>query len=377
MAAAVQISDTSLRDGEQTPGVHFDREQKVAIARMLDRFGVAEIEAGIPAMGTDQQADFRALTQLGLRARLMAWNRANWKDIEASLNAGATALEISFPASDIHIEHKLGRSRRWVIDMMRKIITELASPGIYLSIGAEDASRADARFVQQMLECARDCGADRVRYCDTLGILDPDSTRERLLALCDQGIDIEFHGHNDLGLATANSLAAARTGARVLDTTVLGIGERAGNAALEQVALLLERNQLVDPACPLELPLLPQLATLVSEASGIPIAPQQPLVGQLCFTHESGIHTDGILKNPQNYEAFDPAGIGRSRELVLGTHSGTGLFRHMLQLAGIDETSEQTDEMFQRARHWSAQHRRTLTHRDLRQALRQRSGEFA
>ena len=204
----IVIDDTTLRDGEQTAGVVFSRAEKIHIARTLDEIGISELECGIPAMGSEEQADVRALVDLGLNARLITWNRALISDIQASLEAGVTAVDISVSVSDIHITKKLGKDRHWVKEQLKRALGFAKQHGLYVSVGAEDASRADQQFLVELLQISKNAGADRFRYCDTLGILDPFTTYERISYLRRQvDLPLEIHTHNDLGMATANAIA--------------------------------------------------------------------------------------------------------------------------------------------------------------------------
>jgi Isopropylmalate/homocitrate/citramalate synthases len=230
--AEIIIDDTTLRDGEQTAGVAFSLAEKIAIARLLDDMGVQELECGIPAMGADEQRAVKALVDLGLNARLLTWNRALVEDIRASLACGVGAVDISLSVSDLHIRHKLRKSRSWVREQLKVALGFAKQHDLYVSVGGEDASRADLDFLVDLMELARSLGADRFRFCDTLGLLDPFSTYEKIRYLAERvELDIEVHTHNDLGMATANAIAGVRAGARFVNTTVNGLGERAGNAA--------------------------------------------------------------------------------------------------------------------------------------------------
>lgn len=324
--SAIVIDDTTLRDGEQTAGVVFSLEEKIRIARMLDEIGVGEVECGIPAMGADEQASVKALVDLGLNARLITWNRAVVSDIQASIDSGVKAVDISLSVSDIHIKHKLRKDRFWVREQLKRALGFAKTHDLYVSVGGEDSSRADLDFLVELMAIAQDLGADRFRFCDTLGILDPFATYDKIHYLVERSdLDLEVHTHNDLGMATANAIAGVRAGARFVNTTVNGLGERAGNAALEEVVMALKH------ACHIDLPIATgrfvELSKLVGEASCRPVPEWKAVVGEKVFSHESGLHADGVIKYPGNYEGFDPAEVGLSRYMVIGKHSG----RHGLQ----------------------------------------------
>ena len=362
----VVIDDTTLRDGEQTAGVVFSRREKLAIARMLDAIGVQELECGIPAMGDEEREAVRALVDLGLNARLITWNRALVPDIRASIDCGISAVDISLSVSDQMIAHKLRKSREWVKEQLKTALGFAKEHDLYVSVGGEDASRADIHFLIELMEITRQMGGDRFRFCDTLGILDPFSMYDKVSGLrrAVPELDIEVHTHNDLGMATANAIAGIRAGARFVNTTVNGLGERAGNAALEEVVMGLKL------ACGIDLGLdthrFQEISRFVARASHRPVPPWKAVVGERVFSHESGLHADGVLKDPRNYEGYDPADVGLERHFVVGKHSGTSGVVERYRDMGISVSRKEATFILERVRVIAQRVKRPLNEKELR-----------
>lgn len=361
---SIYINDTTLRDGEQAAGVAFTVAEKVMFAAMMDAIGVQELEVGIPAMGSTEAEAISQMMRLGLKTQLTSWNRAVQSDIDASLACGLQRVHISVPVSEIQIAVKFQGNCQQVFDRLRQTVGYACDRGLYVSVGGEDSSRADSNFLAEVAAAAQDWGASRFRFCDTVGILDPLMTYEKVQQLVHQlDIPIEMHTHNDLGMATANAIAGIRAGATSVNTTVNGLGERAGNAALEEVVMALKRIYGINTG--IDTRRFREISEFVVEASGFDLPPWKAIVGKNAFAHESGIHGHGVLQNPATYEPFSPEEVGRERSLVLGKHSGKHILTNMLQQYGISLSLEETRSLLDAVRELSVQLKRSLTPSEL------------
>ncbi|GAQ24735.1 homocitrate synthase [Tepidanaerobacter syntrophicus] len=360
----IYIVDTTLRDGEQTAGVVFANREKIQIAKMLDEIGVDEIEAGTPVMGGDEKEAITAIAKLGLNARIMAWNRAVIKDIQESLRCGVGAVAISIATSDMHIKDKLHSTREEVLEKMVKAVEYAKKEGVYVSANAEDASRSDEEYLIQFIKAAKQAGADRIRYCDTVGIMTPLEIYERIKRIRQAvDIDIEMHTHDDFGMATANAITGVSAGATHVGVTVNGLGERAGNAALEEVVMALKH--LLGFDMKQNTRKFREICEYVAKASGRDLPSWKAIVGTSIFTHESGIHADGAIKNPKTYEVFDPDDVGLTRRFVIGKHSGTASIKKKLSEYNINIDDGLANIILESVRKTSVELKRPLTDAEL------------
>ncbi|MBV8872678.1 MAG: homocitrate synthase [Metakosakonia sp.] len=356
--ASVLINDTTLRDGEQSPGVAFRASEKVAIAEALFAAGVTALEVGTPAMGDEERTRIQLVRRHLPDATLMSWCRMNAGDIRQSADLGMDWVDISIPASDKLRQYKLREPLAVLLDRLESFIGMARTLGLAVCVGCEDASRADDDTLRQIARVAQRAGALRLRFADTLGLLDPFATDASIRSLRSYwNGDIEMHAHNDLGLATANTLAAIRAGATSVNTTVLGLGERAGNAALETVALGVHRCLALESG--VDFSQLPALCQKVAEAAQRPIDAQQPLVGEQVFTHESGVHVAALLQDRESYQAIDPALMGREYRLVLGKHSGRQAVDGVFARMGYPLNALQIDVLLPAIRRFAESWKRT------------------
>ncbi|HPF21229.1 MAG TPA: homocitrate synthase [Syntrophomonas sp.] len=357
--AKIYIVDTTLRDGEQTAGVVFSNEEKIRIAQYLDGMGIDQIEAGIPVMGGDEKKCITEIAHMGLKSSIMAWNRAVIADIKESLDCGVDAVAISISTSDIHIQHKLQTTREKVLHMMSDAVKFAKDNDLYVSVNAEDASRSDLDYLTEFALIAKHAGANRLRFCDTVGTLNPLTTFRYIKTLHDAvGLDIEMHTHNDFGMATANSLSGVYGGANHVGVTINGLGERAGNSCLQEVIMGLKHLMNVDVNY--NTTIFREVAQYVAHASGRELPVSKPIVGSNIFAHESGIHGDGVLKNPLTYEVFKPEEVGLERQIIIGKHSGTAAIKSKFKEYLVNLTEEEAKEILARVRQMSIDKKRSL-----------------
>ncbi len=342
----VRLVDTTCRDGEQMPGVSFTIDEKVRIAQMLDDMGVEQLETFATYNDSDRQCAKRLVSECkGIS--IMGWNRMVKSDVEDSIAHDVDAVSVSTDTSDLALKHKLKMSRDEQIERLIDCVEYAKSHGVYVCFNAGDATRTDVDYLVRFAKAGLEAGGDRFRICDTIGLLTPTVSAGLIEAVMSNvAIDVEFHAHNDFGLAVANALSACEAASDFEDralwvsTTINGLGERAGNVPLEILVMNLSKHYGVDAY---ETKRLLSLCTHVEAASGQRIPLNYPVVGGNVFTHKSGIHVDGVLKNPKLYEAIDPEQVGVVRKISIGKHSGKAAIKHRLDMLNLAASSEEIE----------------------------------
>ena len=348
----IRIFDTTLRDGEQTPSVALTPEQKLGIAEKLDELGVDAIEAGFPVISDGEMQGIKLITGANLNAEICGLARTEKKDIDAAVSAGLKYIHIFIATSDIHLKYKLKLTRDQVLAKAVEAIQYGKSLGLKVEFSAEDATRTEREFLKKVFKEVAQAGADRIDIPDTVGYSTPgyiaEITKDAIEA---SDLPISVHCHNDFGLAVANSISAIQAGAQCAHVTINGIGERAGNASLEELVMALQCLQFdIKYETNIKTKLLYETSRYVSSIVGIHVQPNKAIVGENAFGHESGIHTHGVLNNPLTYEPISPELVGRTRWFQVGKHAGAHGVSAMLEEYGIQPTREQSKEILEKVK---------------------------
>ena len=345
----IVIYDSTLRDGEQMPGVAFSTQQKIAIARLLDDAKVHQIEAGFPAVSKDELKTIKEITSLGLSADILALSRITRPDIDAAVESGVDVVLLFIATSDIHLKYKLRKTREEILEKSIQALDYCKERGIKASISSEDSTRTDINFLLRFYKCAEEAGAIRLGITDTVGCASPEAISILVKTVASEiRTPLSIHLHNDFGFALINAITAVRNGAKAVTTTVNGIGERAGNVPLEQ--FVASMKFLYSKDLGVDCTKLKALSDLVSDYSKCPLSRNQPLVGENAFAHESGIHVAAVLSCPITYECIPPDSVGNQRHLRMGKHTGVTYVRKRVEDLGIEATEEQLCQILLRVK---------------------------
>ena len=348
----VRIFDTTLRDGEQTPGVALSPEQKLHIAHKLDELGVDAIEAGFPVVSQGERKGVKLITEANLKAEICGLTRTNKKDIDAAVDCGLTYIHNFIATSDIHLEHKLKITRDEALQKAIESVEYAKSRGLQVEFSAEDATRSDREFLKKVFGEVAKAGADRIDIPDTVGYSTPQYIAEITKDAIDASkLPVSVHCHNDFGLAVANAISGIQAGAQCAHVTINGIGERAGNASLEEFVMALQCLQFDTKwETGIKTQLLYDTSRYISNLVGVPVQPNKAIVGENAFGHESGIHTHGVLSNPLTYEPISPELVGRTRWFQVGKHAGVHGMNSMLKEYGVEPDKEQTTQILEKVK---------------------------
>jgi len=360
----INIIDTTLRNGEQTAGVVFSKHEKIRIAKMLDEIGIPEIEIGTPSLGAAEREIIKEIVKDSFNSKLFVYCEAEPENIEYAVRCGAENVIINISTSDIHLKEKYKKNKTWVINKLKETIRVARQNNLNFIVSAEDATRTDLGFLLKLISIAKKKGAYRFRICDTVSKFDPFRTFLYISTISNAtSFPLEVYNHNDFGMATANGLAAIRGGAASLVVSVGGLGEGTGNAAMEEIVMALRYLENIELG--IETSKFREVAEYVARASARAIPVWKAIVGTNVFAHESGIHADGVLKNPKNYEVFNPSEVGLTRQLVVGKHSGSHTILHKFKEFDIELTDKQANEILALARAMSIDLKRPLFDKEL------------
>ena len=348
----IRIFDTTLRDGEQTPGVSLSPEKKLNIAKKLDVLGIDAIETGFPVISDGERSAVKMIASENLQSELCGLARTNKRDIDAAVDCGLNYIQTFIATSDIHLEYKLKMTREQALEKAIDAVEYGKSRGLQVEFSAEDATRTDREFLKKVFGEVAKAGADRIDIPDTVGY----STPQYIAEITKDAIDatklpVSVHCHNDFGLAVANAISGIQAGAECAHVTINGIGERAGNASLEELVMALNSLQFEQTwETNINKELLYETSRYVSKIVGITVQPNKAIVGENAFGHESGIHTHGVLSNPLTYEPISPEIVGRTRWLQVGKHAGIHGMNAMLKEYGVTPNEEQKQKILDKVK---------------------------
>ena len=360
----INIIDTTLRNGEQTAGVVFSKHEKIRITKMLDEIGIPEIEIGTPSLGGAEREIIKEIVKDSFKSKLFVYCEAEPENIEYAIQCGAENVIINISTSDIHLKEKYKKNKTWVINKLKETIRVARQNNLNFIVSAEDATRTDLGFLLKLISIAKKKGAYRFRICDTVSKFDPFRTFLYISTISNATkFPLDVYNHNDFGMATANGLAAIRGGASSLVVSVGGLGEGTGNAAMEEIVMALRYLENIELG--IETSKFREIAEYVARSSARAIPVWKAIVGTNVFAHESGIHADGVLKNPKNYEVFNPSEVGLTRQLVVGKHSGSHTILHKFKEFDIELTDKQANEILALARVMSIDLKRPLFDKEL------------
>jgi 2-isopropylmalate synthase len=368
----LEILDTTLREGEQTPYVNFTVDEKVEIAKMLDRVGVDMIEAGDPSVSPNVAKAMERIASLGLRAEIVAHSIAARQSIDRARACGAHRVAIFYATSKIHLDAKLHKTEKEALAIIQEHVCYARSLGLNVRYTPEDATRTDFDFLVEVCNTAIRAGADRISFADTLGIMQPHTMFERVRLLRTKLLPckIDLHCHDDYGLALANAMAGIRAGANCVHTTVNGMGERSGIPDLAETILVFHNLERAEK---FNLQPLVELSSYLEKVSGFFLAPNKPITGQNAFSHKSGVHTNGILKDPRTYEPFDPSLLGRERKIVIDKYTGKSAVAARLNEYGIEVSAAEQEVIVTRIKNIGDQ-RKQLFDADILEIAEQVTG---
>ncbi|WP_276877632.1 2-isopropylmalate synthase [Chryseobacterium joostei] len=353
----IEIFDTTLRDGEQVPGCKLNTEQKLTIAERLDELGVDIIEAGFPISSPGDFESVSEISKLVRNAKVCGLTRANKKDIDTAAEALRFAkkprIHTGIGTSNSHIKYKFNSTRENIIERAAEAVRYAKGYVEDVEFYAEDAGRTDNAYLAQVCEAVIKAGATVLNIPDTTGYCLPEEYGQKIKYLREnvKGIEkavLSCHCHNDLGLATANSIAGAINGARQIECTINGLGERAGNTALEEVVMILKQHKDLNLHTAVNSRMLNEVSTMVSDLMGMSVQPNKAIVGANAFAHSSGIHQDGVIKNRETYEIIDPAEVGvNASTIILTARSGRSALAYRFKHIGYDVTKNELDYLYQ------------------------------